>query len=231
MNQDKWKDYAFEFASVFFAVVAAFALTNWNDGRKDSLAESKILHEIANGLHKDQEDLRVNLNGHKEGIEACQFWRKLVVGENAQTTSLQRSYSMLTRDFTSIQNTSGYETLKSRGFELVENDALRAQIISLYEFDYQNLRKLEEEYFELQFQQNYFAQINQIISPYLQFDQQGKISGIQPPLSLSEKEQKLMLSLLMKIQSNREFVLKFYQGVIQNTEQLEQQILGQLSEK
>jgi heme O synthase-like polyprenyltransferase len=47
------RKYAFEFLSIFIAVIAAFALNNWNDNRKDRIAESKILTEISNGLELD----------------------------------------------------------------------------------------------------------------------------------------------------------------------------------
>ena len=41
--------YTFEFLSIFIAVISAFALNNWNDNRRDRLAENKILTEIYNG--------------------------------------------------------------------------------------------------------------------------------------------------------------------------------------
>ena len=45
-----WKRFGFESLSIFIAVVAAFALDNWNENRKEQLAESKILTEVYNGL-------------------------------------------------------------------------------------------------------------------------------------------------------------------------------------
>ena len=49
-------------------------------------------------------------------------------------------------DYISIQNISGYETLKSNGLELIRDDSLRFEIITLYEYDYSILKKFEEEY-------------------------------------------------------------------------------------
>ena len=45
-----WKEYGFEFLSIFIAVLAAFALNNWNENRRDKHTEHKILTEISNGL-------------------------------------------------------------------------------------------------------------------------------------------------------------------------------------
>ncbi len=208
-----WQKYAFEFLSIFIAVIAAFALSNWNDNRRDDRAASKILLEISNGLEKDLADAEINLGGHDLGIRACKYWRQILQGGEVDTDSLATFYLALTRDFTSIQNTSGYETLKSRGFELIQNDSLRADIISLYEFDYQSLHKMEEEYYELQFQENYFHRVNDLIAPHLIYDQAGNIVGLDEPLRISDADRRVILSYLWKIQFNRQFVTRFYNQV------------------
>jgi hypothetical protein len=223
-----WKKYAFEFLSIFVAVITAFALDNWNDNRKDNIAEAKILLEILNGLEKDKKDVEINLMGHEQGINSCKFWRNIIHNEPQNLDTLQQYYLALTRDFTSIQNTSGYETLKSRGFELVDNDSLRSKIISLYEFEYQTLRKLEEEYFELQFQENYFREINKAIAPNFLYDAKGNISSIQLPLPLTDSDKNILLSYLWKIQVNRGFIMRFYDEVKVRIDELQEEIEAEL---
>ena len=115
MKKTNWKKLGFEFLSIFIAVISAFALNNWNENRRDSEAAGKILAEISNGLEKDIEDVRVNKKGHEEGILACKFWRQILEREEVSLDSLRMHYSSLTRDYISIQNISGYESLKSKG--------------------------------------------------------------------------------------------------------------------
>lgn len=220
MKKRKWKKYSFEFLSIFIALISAFALNNWNDNRKDNIAESKILLEILNGLENDKVDIGLNIEGHQMGIKSCEFWRKIFINKRTNLDTLQQHYFVLTRDFISIQNVSGYETLKSRGLELIKNDSLRTRIISLYEIDYQTLRKLEEEYNELQFQKNYFKEINKMISPYFTFDSKGNISEMEFPINLSETERKTLLSYLWKIQTNRKFILQSYNQTKDNITEL-----------
>jgi hypothetical protein len=220
MKNRAWKKYAFEFISIFVAIIAAFALTKWNDDRKEALAESKILVEILNGIKKDKYDFQLNTFGHQEGIRAIQFWQDVFNGESPSTDSLINHYQAMTRDFISIQNNSGYETLKSRGFELIKNDSLRTKIISLYEYDYKTLKNLEEEYHELQFHENYFVVLNQAIAPQLKFDQFGNIVGLDLPLSIPESQRRLLQSYLWKIRSNRLFILNFYKAAEANLDQV-----------
>ena len=205
-----WKKHGFEFLSIFIAVISAFALNNWNDNRNADKSESKILIEIANGLEKDLEDIKQNKQGHKQGISACKYFRNSMSNKNVTSDSLMIHYNNLTRDYISIQNTAGYQTLKSRGIELIKNDSLRLKIISLYEFDYQILRKLEEEYYEMQFHKNYFKEINKSILPNFNFDENNMISGVNLPLKMPIEEKKILLMYLLKIQGNRNFILSFY---------------------
>jgi len=207
------KKYAIEFLSIFIAVVSAFALNNWNDNRRDNNAETKILTEILNGLEKDLVDVKVNEAGHNQGLAACKYWRDIITDQPVNVDSLRQFYLNLTRDFVSIQNTSGYETLKSKGPELIKNDSLRSMIISLYEYDYKTLMKLEEEYNELQFQENYFYEINKLIAPHFIFTSMGNISGIEQPLKINKSERNILLSYLWKIQLNRRFILLSYSEV------------------
>ena len=223
-----WKKYTFEFLSIFIAVITAFALNNWNDNRNNRNAESKILSEINNGLEKDLEDIRSNVLGHKLGMKATDYFRDMIANKPISKDSVMFHYFNLTRDFVSIQNTSGYETLKSRGLELIENDSLRTKIISLYEYDYNTLRKLEEEYYEIQFQENYFEDINRSISQNFQFNEDKLITGISTPLKLNQNEEKILLTYLWKIQSNRSFILNYYSQVESEIEKLRVEIENEL---
>ncbi len=210
MGKTNWKKLGFEFFSIFIAVISAFALNNWNENRRDDKATNKILAEISNGLKKDIEDVKHNIKGHKEGIAACGFWRNIIQHKQVKTDSIQNFYFDLTRDFISLQNISGYETLKSRGLELIDDDSLRFEIITLYEYAYTLLRELEEEYYEMQYQENYFDKINEKIAPNFKFNEKGNIVGIKYPLKISPAEKNILLSYLLKIQVNRNFILRVY---------------------
>ena len=93
---------------------------------------------------------------------------------------------------------------------MIKNDSLRLKIISLYEFDYQILRKLEEEYYEMQFHKNYFKEINKSILPNFNFDENNMISGVNLPLKMPIEEKKILLMYLSKIQGNRNFIMNYY---------------------
>ena len=192
-----------EFAMIFISVILAFALTEWSNNQGKKVSEEKIFLEILNGLKKDSIDLTGNIDAHKNGVKACNYWRKVITENKADKDSLIGYYFLLTRNVISIQNISGYETLKSKGLETIKNDTLRAKIINLYEFDYQVMKKFEEDYKENQFFDNYFFQINEKIAPNLKFDSNGNIYDINLPLTITNSEKNILLSYLWKIQMSR----------------------------
>lgn len=129
-------------------------------------------------------------------------------------------YFNLTRDYVSIQNRAGYESLKSKGLELIQDDFLRLKIISLYEYDYQILQKLEEEYAEMQFFDQYFKEMNSVIAPNIKRNEEGMIVGVQSPLEMEENKRSELLLFLWKIQSNRLFILRYYREITKKIEQV-----------
>lgn len=210
-----WKRYLLEFLSIFFAVILAFALNNWNDNRKIKNAETNILKEISNGLELDATDVDLNIKGHQFGLSAVAYFRKLLKGEPIDVDSITAYRRMLVRDFISIQNTSGYESLKSQGLDVIQSDELRVEIIKLYEYNYSLIEKIEEKYAAQQFFVAYGNQFDNAISPYLEFNTSGTIKSLDTPVVVSEEEfNKLMLDLL-SIEGERKFTLKFYEQIAQ----------------
>ncbi len=168
------------------------------------------MQEISNGLGKDLEDIAINRHGHRNGVMACKFWRKIARGEPVSTDTLEQHYFGLTRDYFSIQNGSGYESLKSRGLEIISDDSLRFEIISLNEYNFSIIRKFEEEYAEMQFHQSFYKDFNRLVASNLVFSPAGIPIGLEQPLELSDEERKYFLAILYRIEINRRKMIEYY---------------------
>ena len=206
-----WKNYLFEFLSIFIGVTVAFALNKWNEDRKLYHAENKILVEIKNGLELDLLDLSDNIKGHKIGIKACTYFRDLINNEQVPTDSIEHYFHFLLRDYVSVQNKSGYESLKSKGLDLVSNDSLRLEIIALHDFHFEIIEKLEENYAAMQFFESYFHPINDLLADYLVFNESGQLIDIRRPIRLTKKEKNTLLHYFSRIEKNRsKYMLRYY---------------------
>lgn len=231
MNKEKLekaKKFGIEFFLIFISIIAAFALDNWNDNRKDKNTETKILTEINNGLKQDLQDISLNEMGHRTGIHATTFFRDVVMNKPVKNDSLIYHYFNVFRDFISVQNVSGYETLKSKGLEIIDNEMLRAEIISLYENDYNSIRKLVENYSELQLHESYFKEFNDVLAPNMIMDEQGQMIGMKYPIKITEEKKNVLLVDLWKIHVNRMLMLSSYAELKVKIEKLQKHIEKEL---
>ena len=168
---------------------------------------------MSSGLLKDISDIENNVKGHETGIKACNYWRRIVNERENNLDTLSIYYITLTRTYFPVQNKAGYETLKSKGLELIKNDSLRFKIISLYEYDYYVLKRLEEDSPEMQFEEKYSGDINKILSKNFQFAENGDIENINLPLKLTDDEKQLFSTYLWQMQVNRESMINYYNEV------------------
>ena len=223
----KYLKYAIgEIILVVIGILIALQINNWNENRKENIIENKILVEVSKGLKEDLIDIKENMNAHRAGLQACKYYYNMFTNKPVQPDSINYYYGYLTRGYISIQNKSGYESLKSRGLEIIKDDSLRNDIIKLYEQDYPFIMKLEEQDPEGNFFDNYFKEINNHISPNLVFNNYGEIETIKLPLNVSEIEQKKILSYLWKIKNDRIFILDTYSKVLENLMHLQLNLEG-----
>ncbi len=229
MKNLNWRKYALEFLSIFIAVVSAFALTNWNENRKNELSEEKILTEIKNSIEIDIKDFTNNINGNKLSLRADEVFRDLLDNEPISQDSIGLFYTLLFRDYIPIINKSAYESFKASNLKTITNDSLRLQIITLYDYYYSIIEALEYEVPEMQSFDNYFSEINTLLSPYMEFDpSNGKLTSIRYPKDLTENEKKAILSYLWRIRNNRNFKLGRYASIIQAIERVKKNITVEL---
>lgn len=222
------RKYLLEFLVIFIGITMAFALDKWNENRRELRSETKILAEMKHGLTLDLQDVNENIRGHYAGIRSCNYFRSLINNEPVNLDSLQFNYFMIWRDFISIQNKTGYESLKSKGLELIRNDSLRFKIVEIYDFEFEIIEKLEEQYSEMQLNKNYFHPINDLLAEYMVFDEDGKLINIKQPIQISKKDKNRIFSFLYRMEGSREYRLRFYNKINGKIEALIQEIEKEL---
>jgi len=209
-----FKKYFSEFLLIFISVVLAFSLTEWSSNQSSKISEVKILTEIRNGLASDAKDLQANEDNHKISLRAVYLLRDWTNGKAIPQDSIALFYYAVFRNYTPIINKTGYESLKSSGLKTITNDSLRFHIISLYEFDYNIIQKLEDSNEEMQDFKNFFAPVNALVSPFLQFNEAGKVVALEPAKNLSSIQRKELLSYLWRMERNKLFKIMRYEGVL-----------------
>lgn len=225
-----WRKFGLEFLSIFIAVISAFALNNWNENRISNHSEQKILSEIKNSLKIDAHDFNNNIYGNKLSLKADSIFRNLLSGNKINQDSIALYYTILFRDYIPIVNKSAYESLKANNLKTVQNDSLRIQIISLYDYYYTIIEKLEYEVPEMKSYKNYFSRIDGLIHPFMEFDSNGDLKKIVGINKLDSTEKQEILSYLWRIRNNRKLKLGRYDLILNEMEKLEQNIEKELKQ-
>jgi hypothetical protein len=127
-----------EIVLVVIGIMIAVAINNSNEEKKLKQLEIKYLSEIKNNLSSDIADIDFNINFNASKLRSNHVVLQYLNGEVHTIDSLDFHLSNLPFSTRTLVNSSGYENLKSKGLEIISNDALRIKITTLYEFTIDN---------------------------------------------------------------------------------------------
>jgi hypothetical protein len=138
-NSANWK-YAFgEIALIFFGISLALLANAWYESRQERVNELAILNELQITLGEDLESARLAYETIESANIGIATFVDLALSGNVDNDQYALGMYSFTRFVTLRIRYGPYETLKSKGLDLVRNPALRARITSLYEDEIPNL--------------------------------------------------------------------------------------------
>jgi hypothetical protein len=147
LNENKFSKYliyAFgEIILVVIGILIALWINNWNNENQTKEIEIKYLTEIRNNLKRDVKDVRFNIDFNIDKLKSNKLVLSYLNGEIEQEDSLGFHFSNLMGSTRTVVDLSAYESLKSKGFEIIQNDSLRQSITKLYSTTYHNIIDFE----------------------------------------------------------------------------------------
>lgn len=210
----KISKYFFELLVVVFGVYLGFAANNYSEELKQREYINATIREMYVSLEQDIEDAALNKRGHEFGLKSVKYFGKVFRGEPIEIDSFENYLLNLTRNYVSIQNTASFETLKVKGLNLITNDTLRSKIIKLYDFQYDMLEKVEEQYAESQLFKYFYPDFIQILDQSLYFGNKGQLEKISAPLEITNAEKSRLVLMLKRLMYTRNFNISVYDKVI-----------------
>jgi len=115
---------------IIIGVSVAVWFENLNEERKEHEFEKIVLSEMTNNLKVDLKWISNELRTLNKGIVSSKKINAILLDKNLSTDSLK--YYMIDIGWysTAIFNTAAYETIKSKGLDLVRDNELRQAITS-----------------------------------------------------------------------------------------------------
>ena len=125
-----------EILLVVIGILIALQVNNWNEERKNSNREFRLLMELNVNLSSNIEKFKQNINSENRTIQSIDHILDHLENKKPYNDSLAFHFRrILFLEQMTISN-SAYETLKSVGFELIGSDELRMEVIQLFEMIY-----------------------------------------------------------------------------------------------
>ena len=130
--------FLFALAEIFLVVVGiliAFQIDNWSEQEKRKIEEKKMLVEIKTALEEDVKTISRNIKTHRRYKASCEILLEVLSTNTPYSDSLDVHFGRMSNHSNFFPNISAYETLKSKGLDLISNDVLKIQIADYYEHD------------------------------------------------------------------------------------------------
>ncbi|MEZ4911731.1 MAG: hypothetical protein R2774_12830 [Saprospiraceae bacterium] len=212
--------YFAELLVVVFGVFLGFMANDYAQKLNQQDYVNITIKGMYNNLALDISDAEINLKGHKDGLESINYFIKILKGEAVKLDSFNLHHHRFARSFISVQNTSQFETIRSKGFNVIKDDSLRKQMIKLYDFEYEVLEKIEEKYQESQIYANEYHPIISILGKSMVFDKNLQLIKIKNPLPISNDEKSYLILIFKRLHLTRNFNIKVYENAIKEMKAL-----------
>jgi len=135
--------YAFgEILLVMIGILLALQVNNWNQNRLNHLKTHEILREIKRNVKENIKSTQENIAEEKAMIQSADiiFNNLNHIKEYHDSLDFHFQFSHLWPEV-SIKS-SGYETLKNNGIDLIQSDILKEAIVNLYEVAYNEIAEV-----------------------------------------------------------------------------------------
>jgi len=135
LNSVSWKHAVGEVLLIVIGITIALSVNSWWEDKQDRRAEALILLQLQTALQADLEDLESGLAWARSNEQLLQHLLQRLRGHEQLGPEIGPALGAVSQWVTvnTRQRTGPYEELKNDGFSLVSDEAIRTQIIEVYE--------------------------------------------------------------------------------------------------
>ena len=120
---------------VVIGILIALSINNWNESRKEQQYEIEVLTEIYEGLRADSARLAAwwlpRIENKWEGVNLMSKY--VYEEENIEEDELWNAYFKMSQGLLISVNMGPFESLKSKGLELISDKKLRFWLVDVFE--------------------------------------------------------------------------------------------------
>ncbi|WP_204346701.1 DUF6090 family protein [Psychroserpens algicola] len=148
LSENKFSKYLIyaigEIILVVIGILIALQINNWNENRKRSNEELSILKDLKKGLEADLSDLNYNVNCLTLNLSVADKVISHLKSDEPYNDSVAIQFGKMMFPYKFVYSTSAFETLKSKGLDLIKNQKLRDAIVEVYDSRYKFFTETEK---------------------------------------------------------------------------------------
>ena len=122
-----------EIILVMVGILLALQVNNWNESRKEKKSELQILQQFKKDLETNLLDLELNEQFQRKCVKSSEILLSHMSSDKPFHDSLEIHFANVFVWSKFVVNTGAYQTLQSKGVELISDLELRNAILSIYE--------------------------------------------------------------------------------------------------
>jgi hypothetical protein len=143
----KWAEYLLEIIVITVGILGAYALNEWNNRKERLKDEISILGEIQLGLKSDLIDNIQNVDACEKANNSIKILLDGFEDDILYYDSLNHHFANTIIQTAFITQEGLYNSLMTKGFDLISNKELRNRIIKMYDFHFHNIKVSENGFF------------------------------------------------------------------------------------
>ncbi len=134
-----------EIALVVIGILIALQINNWNTFQQERQKEKKALENLSRSIELNINRIASTLSGIDRNNVSGRIILHVIENQLPFSDSLgNHIHRALLNNSNLVISNSGYESLRSTGFDIIQNEALKNEIINLYEDTYLRLYRQQE---------------------------------------------------------------------------------------
>ncbi len=113
-----------EIVLVVIGILIALSINNWNENEKQKIFANRVLNDIKISMKDNYSQFNFVLDYNEDGIQSGEIILNHLDNNLSYHDSLDIHFSKAIQYSTPVIRNAGYETLKSYGLNIVENDSI-----------------------------------------------------------------------------------------------------------
>lgn len=128
-----------EIILVVLGILIALSINNWNDQRKTDQLELQLLFELKSSITESKNELTYSYEENQLTVQRFEFILSHLKTDLPESTAIDSCFYQIPFWVSPFVNYTAYESMKTKGLDLIKNDTIKNRIIDLYDTNFARL--------------------------------------------------------------------------------------------